>query len=103
MNLSMSEFLKMDIFFAVTTMVVFFVGVMGMVALFYMIKILRNINHIAQNVSEESDHIRKDVEILRDKIRSEGMRITHLMDFFFGMRARKRTTHKKEEVEEEIL
>lgn len=94
----MSEFLKMDIFFAVTTMVVFFFGVMGMVALYYIIRILRSLDHVARNVSDESDHIREDVRILRDKVRSEGMRITHLMDFFLGMKARKRTVHKKEEI-----
>lgn len=98
MNLYMSEFLKMDIFFAVTTMVVFFFGIMAMVALYYVIKILRSIDHVAKNVADESDNVRKDVQVLREKARSEGMRITHLMDFFLGMRERKRSKAKKEEI-----
>ena len=95
----MNEFFKMDIFFAVTTMVVFFFGVMGMVALFYMIRILRHINRVARNVSEESNALRKDVAVLRTKVHEEGMRASHLMDFFLGMRerkARKSTKHVKE-------
>ena len=98
----MSEFLKMDIFFAVTTIVVFFFGVMGMVALYYMIRILRSMSNVARNVSEESDSLRKDVQVFREKAHSEGMRITHLMDFFLGMRDRKRATSKKEKVTKEI-
>ena len=98
MNLYMSEFLKMDIFFAVTTMVVFFFFFIGMVALYYMIRILRSIDHVARNVSDESDNVRKDVQVLREKARAEGMRITHLMDFFLGMKDRKRSRSKKEEV-----
>ena len=94
----MSEFLKMDIFFAVTTAVVFFAGLMLLVALYYGIQILRSINRITKNVADESDNVRKDVQQLREKARSEGMRITHLMDFFLGMRERKRSKAKKEEV-----
>jgi hypothetical protein len=103
MYLYMSEFLKMDIFFAVTTMVVFFFGIMGMVALYYMIRILRNIAHVARNVSEESDNVREDVKILREKARSEGIRITHLMDFFLGMKERRRASSKKEKVAKEVF
>ncbi len=88
----------MDIFFAVTTIVVFFFGILGMVALYYVIRILRSVDHIAHNVSDESDHIREDVQLLRSKVRAEGMRISHLMDFFAGMRTRKRTRTKNEEV-----
>ena len=91
----MTDFLKMDVFFAVTTVIVFFWGVMGMVMLYYMIKILRKADHVAENVSAESDSLRKDVEVLRAKVREEGMRIQHLVDFFFGVRERKRSRSKK--------
>lgn len=95
----MNDFLQMNIFFAVTTMAVFFFGVMGMIALYYMIRILRNIEHVSRNVSSESDNIREDVRILRSKAREEGIRITHLMDFFLGMKERRRASSKKEKVE----
>ena len=92
----------MDIFFAVTTMVVFFSGIMGVVALYYMIRILRSMANVVRNVSEESDSLRKDVQVLREKAHSEGMRISHLMDFFLGMKDRKRAASKKEKVAKEI-
>ena len=84
----MHEFLKMDIFFVVTTVIVSLLGVFSLVVLYYIIKILKNIDHVSQNLSEESDHIKVDINILRTKIRDEGMRIQHLLDFFGGMKSR---------------
>ena len=94
----MSEFLKMDIFFAVTTAVVFFAGLMLLIVLYYGIQIMRSMNRVAKNVADESDNVRGDVAVLRAKIREEGMRVQHLVDFFLGMKARK-ATHKKKSSE----
>lgn len=91
----MSEFLKMDIFFAVTTMVVFFFGALGMVALYYVVRILRNFDRVAKNIADESDNVKKDVALLRAKAHEEGMRIGHLLDFFLGMRERQRAKRGK--------
>ena len=91
----MSDFLKMDIFFAVTTAAVFFAGLMILVALYYMIGILRSVDHVAKNVAKESDSVRGDVAVLRAKIREEGMRVGHLVDFFLGMRERKAARHER--------
>ena len=84
----------MDIFFAVTTVVVFFAGLMLLVALYYGIQILRSLSHVAKNVADESDNVRGDVAVLRAKVRDEGMRVQHLLDFFLGMKERK-AAHKK--------
>lgn len=93
----MEDFLKMDIFFAVTTVVVLGGGVLGLIALIYIIKILKSVDHIAENVSEESDSVRGDVAILREKIRNEGVKIKHFMDFFGRMSSRKRARQSKDE------
>ena len=95
----MDEFLKMDIFFAVTTVVVLLGGVFCVVALFYFIKILRSVDNVARNVSEESNSIRGDIGILRTKIRDEGMKLKHFSDFFGGISSR-RQQHKKTKVKE---
>jgi hypothetical protein len=95
----MNDFLKMDIFFAVTTAVVFFFGVMSLVALYYVIMTLRSVSRIARNAADETDQLRGDVALLRVKIREEGMRVGHLMDFFLGIKARKATKVKKESKE----
>lgn len=84
----MNEFLKMDIFFVVTTFVVLFVGAFAIVALYYIVRILRNVDHLSQNISEESDNVRGDITILRQRIRDEGMKVKHFADFFSSFAAR---------------
>lgn len=91
----MNEFLKMDVFFFTTTVVVLLLGVLLIIALYYIIKILKSIDHVAQNVSDESDNVRGDITVLRGKIRDEGMKVRHFMDFFMNVASRKTGTKKK--------
>lgn len=84
----MEEFLKMDVFFVVATAVTLLLGVMSSVALYYIIRILRSVDHVSQNISDESDHIKIDLGILRAKVREEGMRLEHFLDLFGGFRSR---------------
>lgn len=93
----MDDFLKMDVFFVVTTAVVLGGGVLVAVALFYVIKILRNVDNVARNVSEESDNVRSDLSVLRTKIREEGVKVKHFADFVGGISSRRRGTKKQEE------
>ena len=86
--------MKMDIFFVVSTAAVFSVGLFVIVALFYLVRILKNLDHISKNVSNESDSVREDLAILRKNLREEGMRIRHFTDFFERMFVRK-TQRKK--------
>ena len=90
----MDDFLRMDIFFVVTTAVVVLGGALCVVALVYIIKILRSVDHVARNVSEESDNVRGDVAILRQKIRDEGMKVKHFTDLFRSIGARRRRGKK---------
>lgn len=85
----MNEFLKMDIFFVTTTALAFVLGAAALVALYYIIKILKSIDHVAQNVSAESDNMREDITLLRGKIRDEGMKVRHFMEFFLNIAGRK--------------
>ncbi len=92
----MDEFFKMDIFFVVTTVAVFLGGVLCVIALFYVIRILKSIDHVAHNVSEESDEMRGDLSVLRKKVREEGMKLKHFSEFFTNIMGRRRP-HKKSE------
>lgn len=98
----MDDFLKMDIFFAVTTAVVTLCGIFGLVALFYLIRILHKVNYIAQNVREESDYIRDDISTLRDKIKSEGMKFKHISDFFSNIYGPRTSTRRHAKVDKEL-
>ena len=91
----MDEFLKMDIFFVVTTVAVFLGMALCAVAMIYIIKILKSVDHITHNVSEESDVMRSDIAILRKRVRDEGMKWKHFSEFFSGMVGR-RTSRKKQ-------
>lgn len=93
----MNDFLKMDIFFVVTTIVAVLLGAFVLVALYYLIRILKSVDHLAKNVSEESDNVREDITELRGKVRDEGMKLKHLADFFAGMASRKQARKKPKE------
>ena len=95
----MNDFLKMDIFFVITTGVVLLVGSLSLIALYYVVRILRSVDHLAQNVSEESDDLRTDIRDLRTRVREEGMKMQHLVDFLTGFKAR-RSTRRKVKTEE---
>ena len=97
----MNEFLKMDIFFVVTTVVVVLLGAFSLLAMYYVIKILKNVEHVSENVSEESDHIKVDVSILRAKIRDEGMRVQHFLDLFGGIKTRHHSRKASEKKDKE--
>ena len=57
----MTELLKMDIFFFVTTIVVVAVGVLACVALYYVIRILRNVEQISEDVEGGTKSVRDAV------------------------------------------
>jgi membrane protein implicated in regulation of membrane protease activity len=69
----MNEFLKMDIFFFVTTVVVVALGIFSVYVLWRLQRVLKNIEHISEQVARESDTIREDLaEVRRDVRRGKG-------------------------------
>ena len=81
----MSNFLKMDIFFVVATLAIVVLGVMLGIVLVRALRILKNVEHISENISEESDTIRKDFERLRTKAWEESLRLRAVGKFFKDM------------------
>lgn len=81
----MEDVLKMDIFFVITTLAVIIVTLLASVMLYYAIKILRNVEHVSERVSEESDNLAADISDLRDHARKEGLRFKHIVDLFTGV------------------
>ena len=78
----MNEFLKMDIFFAVTTFAVVLLAFFGCVVFWRISRILKNIEHISEQVSLESDSIRADLAGVRADIRHGKGRLKSLFKFF---------------------
>lgn len=88
----MSEFLKMDIFFFVTTLaVVLCAGLLSFV-LWRIARVLRHVEHISEQVSLESDIFRADLAEVRSDIRRGKGRLKSLIDFF-GTKTRRASKH----------
>jgi hypothetical protein len=71
----MSDFAKMDIFFVVTTAAVVVVAILLSYALYRIIRILRHVEHVSELVSEEGDRVREDIAEVRDKVKTEGLKL----------------------------
>ena len=77
----MSQFLEMDIFFLVTTIVIIAIGVFLVLILMRIWRILGHVENISKDVSEESALLRDDIGDLREKIRVEGFKVFTLGAF----------------------
>lgn len=77
----MTDFAKMDVFFVVTTVAVIAVAVLLCVALYRILNILRNVEHVSKIVSDEGDLMRSDIAEMRMAIKREGFKLTHLARF----------------------
>ena len=68
-----NDFLKMDIFFIITTFCVLFLSVLVGLVLARLFNILRHVEKITKEIAEESADIRGDVKKLRTHMTKEGM------------------------------
>ncbi|MFA6278921.1 MAG: hypothetical protein WCS97_02515 [Candidatus Paceibacterota bacterium] len=78
----MNEFLKMDIFFFVTTVVVVVLGAVSAYAIWRVGRVLKHIEHISEQAALESDTIRQDLAGIRSDIRQGKGRLKSLFSFF---------------------
>lgn len=77
----MDAFFQMDIFFIVTTAVVLVVGTLIAAALFYLVRLLKTLERIAREVEWEARALIGDIDDVRAKVRSEGLKAAHLASF----------------------
>ena len=79
---TMTEFLKMNIFFFVATasLIVFVIMLCG--ALWYVIKILRSISHVVDTIDEQTQAIATDIDVARKTIKRTG---ASLLSKFFAV------------------
>lgn len=78
----MNEFLKMDIFFAISSVVAIILAVLIVILLVYAIKFVKNIKYISDKARTETDNLGQDIQTLRENIRSEGLKVKHVLSFF---------------------
>lgn len=73
--------MKADIFFFVTTIVVILLAIAVLIALYYSIRILRNVRDITGRVDEGSKALAEDFTVLRSSLRNEGFVWGHIISF----------------------
>lgn len=78
----MTTLIHADIFFFISTIALVLVSVGIIVALVYLIKILRNVSEVSDKVKEESAEIITDIRHLRSDMKREGFRMQHVGQFF---------------------
>ncbi len=91
----MDEFLKMDIFFVVTTVFVAIMTILLSLVLIRVLRILKNIEDISVLVEAEGHKLREDIAEIRAKVKEEGLRAKHMLDFLSLGRSPKRARKKK--------
>jgi uncharacterized protein YoxC len=64
-----SEFLKMDLFFVVTTTVVAIGGLVLTVLGFYLVRVVRDISEITRTMKEQTKGISRDLDAVRSEIK----------------------------------
>ena len=72
----MDTLIKADIFFFLTSVVVVILAILVAVALFYIVRILRDIKILSTKVREEGDKIVDDVDELRIGLKKNSLKIT---------------------------
>lgn len=77
----MDEFLKMDIFFFVATVSVVALAFFAAFVLWRLERVLKNIEHISEQIALESDTVRLDLAEMRGDIRRGKGRLKALFGF----------------------
>jgi hypothetical protein len=95
MRVRMDSFLKMDIFFGVTTLAVVVLTIVLVVVAVRALALLKKVDDLLEMARESGEQIQEDIEEVRATIRRGGSRIGH----FFGLlgaapKKRTRTSRK---------
>ncbi len=80
----METLAKSDIFFFITAIAVIVLTIMGLVILFYGIRLFRTAVLISKKIKTESDNLSNDIAAIRAKVSEEGFGIRMLFKIFNG-------------------
>lgn len=86
---TMESFVHADIFFVVTTVAVILVAAVLVVVLVYVVRIVRDTEHLIGRIRKEGDEVMDDVHTLRHGMKGAAKR-SRLGGLFFTGRKRKR-------------
>lgn len=92
--------LQTNIFFYITSVAVVLVTALVIVALFYIVSILRNVKDVSDTVKKGSDVLSEDLLVLHDNVKKEGSKVRQIVDYFLQLitpKRRKKSSKKKDE------
>lgn len=79
MGVRMDQFLKMDIFFAVTTVAVLVLSTLAGLVLYRLLRILEKVDEVSGIVQEEGERIRADIAEVRAGVKREALKAGHAL------------------------
>ncbi len=93
----MEQIAKSDIFFFVTTIAVIAIAIALVIALIYIIEILRDIREVSGKARQESEEIIKEIGSLRQKVKDKSESfVAGLLTFISKVfKSKKRSKHIK--------
>lgn len=77
--------MKSEVFFFVSTISVAVITVLLVIALFYVVKVLKNLRVISDKVRERSEQVSRSMEIMNEELLDSGLRFFHLLTSFFSV------------------
>jgi len=96
----MDNFLKMDIFFAVTTVAVVVIAVLLSMVLIRLLRVLDKVEQVTTLVHEESEQIRNDIREVRARVKEEAVSAGKLLGILGGFVKPKRRRARKSTAKE---
>ncbi|KND47284.1 MAG: hypothetical protein AB199_02555 [Parcubacteria bacterium C7867-004] len=93
----MDDFLKMDIFFGVTTVAVVLITVLLSLVLIRVLRLLSVVERVTLLVEEEGEQIRDDIRNVRAKVKEEGVRVGQMLGLLGSFAKPKPRTRRKKE------
>ena len=86
----MEDFLKMDIFFVVTSVAVVVITVLLAMVLIRLLKILKTVDEVSEIVQEETEEIRDDIREVRAQVKIKAVEAGKLLGLVGGLAKPKR-------------
>lgn len=80
----MADFLKMDIFFGVTTVAIVVVSALLVLVLIRLLRILKTVDEVSEIVQGEAEEIRDDIREVRAKVRMKAVEAGQLLGLLGG-------------------
>jgi membrane protein implicated in regulation of membrane protease activity len=94
----METIIKADIFFFITSIAVVVFTLSMIVVMFYVTRILKDMKHISETISRESDKLVGDIESIREVVKEEGGKVKNIYDFFISLFNQRQKMRKSKSV-----